>query len=170
MTTHDAMDEDWEYEIIGGERIPKKEGARHGSVGVQTISALGAYLDDHPIGELFASTTTYQLDGNELMPDISFMAESRIPPTGVPVGNWEIAPNLAVEVISPTDSWDRINKKVWLYFAAGVQQVWLVSLTLQHVIIHDSPTQISVVTANEDLTSETLLPGFKCRVNDLFAS
>jgi Uma2 family endonuclease len=54
------------------------------------------------------------------------------------------------------------------YFAAGVQQVWFVTIEDQQVTIYDSPTKIRVVSTHEDLTSEDLLPGFKCRVADLF--
>ena len=161
---------DIECEIINGEKIPKKEGARHGRIGVKVLTELAVYLERNPIGELFASTTTYELDGNELMPDISFMAASRIPPGGVPIENWKIAPDLAVEVISPIDLWNRITLKVSLYFAAGVKQVWLISEALGYVQVYDSPTLFKVVNADEDFTSEALLPGFKCRVAELFQS
>ena len=161
--------DDIECEIINGEKIPKKEGARHGRVGVKVLTELAVYLEHNPIGELFAANTTYELAGNELLPDVSFMAASRIPPDGVPIENWKIAPDLAVEVISPTDLWNRITLKVSLYFAAGVKRVWLISEALQQVQVYDSPTQFKIVSADEELTSETLLPGFKCRVADLFA-
>ncbi len=104
------------------------------------------------------------------MPDVSYVSAERFPPEGEPSGKWEIAPDLAVEVVSPTDIWDKVNEKIEEYFAAGVQQVWLVSLPLERVIIYDSPTQTITLTADEELTSERLLPGFKCRVADLFQS
>lgn len=84
------------------------------------------------------------------------------------MSKWEIAPDLAVEVISPTDIWERVNDKISDYFAAGVQQVWLISLGQRQALIYDAPTRITVLTENDDLTSAALLPGFKCRVGDLF--
>ncbi len=59
--------------------------------------------------------------------------------------------------------------KIHDYFAAGVQQVWLVALKHREVHVYDSPTKPRVLAENDDLTSATLLPGFQCRVSELFA-
>lgn len=143
-------------------------GAKHGEIGAQLIIELGIYLRQQPIGKVYNANTTFQIGANERMPDVSFVSAARIPEEGSPAGKWEIAPDLAVEIIPPNDLWEKVSGKVREYFAAGAQQVWLVSQPEQQVMIYDSPTQIRVVTADEDLTSETLLPGFKLRVGDLF--
>ena len=165
-----AFDDDLDYEIVDGQREVKMAGARHGQIGARLTVELGIYLKQNPIGELYNGNTTFQIGANERMPDVSFVSAARIPEEGAPSGKWEIAPDLAVEVISPNDVWEKVNAKVREYFAAGVQQVWLVSQEGEEVMVYDSPTQIGVVTADEDLTSETLLPGFKLRVGDLFRS
>jgi Uma2 family endonuclease len=167
-TTQAAFDDDLDYEIVDGQKEVKMAGARHGRIGARLITKLGVYLESNPIGGVYLSNTTFQIGTNERMPDVSFVSAARFPEEGEPLGKWEIAPDIAVEVISPTDIWDKVNAKVREYFDAGVQQVWLISQPEQQVMIYDSPTQIRVVAVNQDLTSETLLPGFKCRVADLF--
>lgn len=166
--TQMAFEDEPDYEIIDGQKEIKMAGARHGRIGAKLIGRLENYLESNPIGGVYLSNTTFMIGANERMPDVSFVSYTRFPEDGEPSGKWEIAPDLAVEVISPTDIWDKVNRKVREYFAAGVQQVWLISQPEQEVMVYDSPTRISVVTADEDLTSETLLPGFKCRVGNLF--
>lgn len=163
-----AFDDDLDYEIVDGEKEAKMAGAKHGEIGAKVTIKLGIYLENHPIGKLYSSNTTFQIGANERMPDIAFVSAARIPEEGTPATKWEIPPDLAIEVISPNDVWDKVNRKVREYFSAGVQQVWLVSQEAEEVFVHDSPTQIRVVSADEDLTSEVLLPGFKCRVADFF--
>lgn len=167
-TTQLALDDDLDYEVVDGEREVKMAGAKHGEICAQITGELIAYLKRTKAGKVYSSNTTFQIGQNERMPDVAFVAAARIPAEGSPSGKWELAPDLAVEVISPTDVWEKVNRKVREYFAAGTQQVWLVSQEAEEVMIYDSPTQIKVVTAAEYLTSETLLPGFKCRVSDLF--
>ncbi len=163
-----AFDDDLDYEIVDGEKVVKMCGARHGEICARVTAEVGIYLTQHCIGRIYSGNTTFKIGSNERMPDMSFVSAARIPAEGSPSGKWEIAPDLAIEVISPNDVWEKVNEKVREYFAAGVQQVWLVSQLQQQVMIYDSPTQIRIVTPDEDLTSEVLLPGFKCRVADLF--
>jgi Uma2 family endonuclease len=169
-TTQTAFEDDLDYEIVNGQKEVKMAGAKHGRIGAQLLIKLGIYLEQNPIGGVYISNTTFLIGKNERMPDVSFVSAERFPPEGEPSGKWEIAPDLAVQVISPTDIWDKVNDKVQEYFMAGVQEVWLVSQPLRQVLVYDSPTQIKVLTADQDLTSETLLPGFRCRVGDLFKS
>jgi Uma2 family endonuclease len=91
-----------------------------------------------------------------------------MPEGGEPEGIWPIAPDLAIEVISPNDLWKKVQSKVQEYFAAGVRQVWLVAWQQGTVSIYDSPTHVTILTEEDTLTSAALLPGFSCRVSDIF--
>lgn len=62
----------------------------------------------------------------------------------------------------------KVTAKIEDYFDAGVRQVWLVSLRSRTVSIYDSPTKVTILTENEDLTSESILPGFRCRISEIF--
>lgn len=168
-TTQVAYEDDLDYEIVNGHKKVKMAGARHGSIGVELITELNLYLRKSKAGKIYTPDTTFQVGAVERLPDIGFVSAARIPTEGEPMSKWEIAPDLAIEIISPTDIYAKVTGKVREYFAAGVQQVWLVTIEDEQVTIYDSPTQIRVVTADEELASEQLLPGFKCRVADLFA-
>ncbi|MGH9799835.1 MAG: Uma2 family endonuclease [Blastocatellia bacterium] len=163
-----AFDENVDYELVNGRKEAKMAGARHGEVCARIIIELGIYLKQNKLGRIYTPDTTFQVGLNERLPDVGFVAVERLPAEGAPLSKWEIAPDLAVEVISPNDVWEKVNDKVHEYFSAGVRQVWLVTLGQREVLVYDSPTQIAVYTENDELTSETLLPGFKCRVGNLF--
>lgn len=170
MTAHAemALDTERDYEVVDGRMEEKMAGAKHGRVCARLIVRLGAHVEASDLGAIYTPDTTFQIGLNERLPDIGFVSSARIPEEGDPLGKWEIAPDLAVEVISPNDAWEKVNLKVAAYFAAGVSEVWLVSLGQRAVSIYNSPTQIRILSESDDLTSEQLLPGFRCRVGDIF--
>ena len=102
------------------------------------------------------------------MPDIAFVKMVRIPPEGEPTGKWLIAPDLAVEIISPTDAVDDTTRKIREYFSAGVRQVWQISAEFRTVMVYRSPTDIKLLTEEDTLTCDELLPGFALPLRDIF--
>jgi len=164
-----ALDTEREFEIVNGKPEAKEmAGAKHGS----TIMRLGAklvnHVEAHDLGTIYSPDTTFTIGDDERLPDLGFVAAARIPAEGEPDGIWEIAPDLAIEVISPNDVLEKVNAKMADYFAAGVREVWLISLRLKTVSIYTSLTQVRILGENDDLTSEALLPGFRCRAGDIF--
>lgn len=163
-----------EYEILTQEAHEVNEeeknmaGARHSGVGTRLIIKLGQYLEVNEIGAVYGPDATYKLTTKDRLPDVSFIAAARIPDEGEPVGSWELAPDLAVEVISPNDVYDQVVGKVAEYFAAGVKQVWLISPEYKTVTLYRSPSQAITLFEDEELTSEEMLPGFRCAIRDLF--
>jgi Uma2 family endonuclease len=81
---------------------------------------------------------------------------------------WPFAPDLAVEILSPTDLHEKVSGKIREYFAAGVRQVWLISPEYKTVTIYQSPTQVSILTEADELISGEIVPGFRCRLRELF--
>ena len=156
------------YEIVNG-NIEEKEmaGARHGRVGARLISRVNLFVEENNLGGVYTESTMFRVGANNRMPDISFVAAARLPPEGDPAGEWDIAPDLAVEIISPNDVYSKVRAKVYEYFAAGVSEVWLVEPEFSTVTVYFSPTQNAILTEDDDLTSQ-LLPGFRCRVGDIF--
>ena len=76
--------------------------------------------------------------------------------------------DLAIEVISPNDIYMKVMSKMEDYFAAGVRQVWLVDPEYHRVSIYRSPTDVAILTEEQELVSEDLLPGFRCRLSEIF--
>ena len=158
------------YEIVNGIMEEKPmAGARHGGVNMRLAVPLGAFIYAHRLGGVYSPDTTFTIGANERMPDISFVAAARIPPEGEPEGKWEIAPDLAIEIISPTDYLEKATDKIRDYFAAGVRQVWQVSTKYRTLTIYHAPTRVTILTEDDTLTCEELLPGFTLPLRDIFA-
>jgi Uma2 family endonuclease len=164
-----AVNDDYDFEPFNGRKEVKMAGGMHG----RTIMRLGARLQifvaNNGLGDIYSPDTTFMIGTEERLPDLAFLSRERIPADGVPYGKWTIAPDLAIEVISPNDVWEKVNDKIHDYFAAGVKQVWLVALKHREVHIYDSAVQPRVLTENDELTNAALLPGFSCRVGELFS-
>ena len=137
----------------------------------QSINFLGQlvnFVEAHGLGGVYGPDTTFLIGHNERLPDVSFVAAARIPAEGEPEGIWPMAPDLAVEIISPNDLYEKVHSKMREYFAAGGRQVWLISPEHKTVTILHSPTQIIILTEEDELTGGDLLPGFRCPVRELF--
>jgi Uma2 family endonuclease len=108
--------------------------------------------------------------GQKRRPDVAFVSydrwpqHRRIPRTEA----WEVIPNLAVEVISRTDSVDHIVDKVAEYFRAGVERVWVVFLSQEQVYTYDSPTSVRILTRADELSGDPILPHFRLPLVELF--
>jgi Uma2 family endonuclease len=169
LTPEIVLDPEKEYEVVDGQPEEKQMGgARHGGVGMRLGARLAMHVEAHRLGGVYGPDTTFKIGQNERLPDVAFVSAARIPEDGEPEGIWPLAPDLAVEIISPNDLWEKVTSKMQEYFAAGVRQVWLISPEHRIVIIHHSPTQTTILTEADELVSEDLLPGFRCRVSELF--
>jgi Uma2 family endonuclease len=103
-------------------------------------------------------------------PDLAFISFERWP-RGKPVPAtpaWEVVPNLAIEVISPTNSAYEVIEKVDDYFASGVQRVWVIYPPHGKFYDYDSPTSVRVLTRTDTLTGADVLPGFELPLAELF--
>jgi Uma2 family endonuclease len=158
-----------EYEIVAGQPEEKAMGgARHGGIGARLLIRLGSYVEAQHLGGVYGPDTSFQIGPNERLPDVAFVAADRIPPAGEPEGMWPFAPDLAVEILSPTDLHERVSGKIREYFAAGVRQVWLISPEYKTVTIYQSPIQVHILTEEAELIGDEILPGFRCRLRELF--
>lgn len=127
------------------------------------------YVKTHRLGALYLETS-FQIGANERIPDLAFVSATRLPPEGEPATKWLMPPDLAVEIISPTDLYDQVYAKALEYLAAGVQQVWLVAPAHQTVTIYRSATDITAFPGDRELVSEDLFPGFHCPLPEIFTA
>ena len=162
---------DKEYEIVAGKPEEKTMGgARHSGVGARLTARLVTHVEANQLGGVYGPDATFQIGENQRIPDVAFVAATRFPVEGEPEGIWPMAPDLAVEIISPYDLYEKVISKVDEYLASGVRQVWLISAEHKTVTIYHTPTHTTILTEADDLVSEELLPGFRCRIADLFRS
>ena len=104
---------------------------------------------------------------------VAFVAYDRWPLEAAPTDDppeWELAPNLAVEVISPTNKAEEVIEKIEEYFAAGVQLVWVIYPRQRQVYVFDSPTENRILRESGELDGGTVVPGFRLKIADLFAA
>ena len=109
-------------------------------------------------------------DSPERRPDVAFVSYQRWPHSRkIPrTPAWEVTPDLAVEVVSPSNEAGKVLAKVREYFRAGVQVVWVVWPATEEVYVYESPTRIRVLERTDELEGGTLLPGFRLPVATLF--
>jgi Uma2 family endonuclease len=141
-------------------------GARHGEISLRLGAALLAFVSPKRLGKVFDSGTGYRLPGgNVRSPDASFVASKRLPT--VPEGFLELAPDLAVEVLSPDDSPRGVLDRVGEYLAAGVQLVWVIDPRAGRAVSYRSLAEVREIGPSGTLDGGELLPGFRCPLADL---
>jgi len=165
-------DDGCRYELIAGElRKMTPAGWRHGSVGGRLHVLLGQYIMQHDLGEIFFAETGFLLarDPDTVRaPDIAFIHKDHLPETEPEEAFWPGAPDLVVEVVSPGDTVNEVDDKVEAWLGAGAAMVWVVNPKGKHVTVHRSSTDVKILSANDELDGQDVLPGFRCRVGDVF--
>ena len=162
------------YEVVNGEyRELPPMGAFEVSVAGVLFFFLKGYGRAERVGRaememLFLLEATPKL---ELRPDVAFVRYDRWPRgKRVPQGAaWQIVPNLAVEVISPSNTWNEILGKIADYFRTGVQLVWVVSPATEQVYAYTAPNANRILNRADTLDGGDVLPGFKLPLRELFA-
>ena len=121
------------------------------------------------LGMLTASSAGFRMAGGNLrVPDFGFTRFDRFPNNEVPDGFIEFAPDLAVEIISPSEEPADMARKVSEYFASGARQVWHMFPETQTITVFRSPTEAMTYQPEDELDLSEILPGFRSRVSDLF--
>ncbi|HVJ85066.1 MAG TPA: Uma2 family endonuclease [Caulifigura sp.] len=105
---------------------------------------------------------------NQPRPDVAFVSANRWPLDRLPpyYGYWRLAPNLAVEVVSPTDRFEDVVEKAEMYLSSGVEEVWLVVPRTRTIMVYRAGNQMTAVRAGETLETP-LLPGWSLDVGTL---
>jgi Uma2 family endonuclease len=168
-----AMPKDgFRYELVKGElRKMSPAGCEHGAVIFNLSGLLAQHIKAHKLGQGFGADTGFKIFSNPdtvRAPDIAFVRRERIPEAGVPKNFWDIAPDLAVEVVSPGDTFNEVDEKVEDWLAAGVRAVWIVNPKGRTVTVYRSPKQVAILTERDELDGGEVVPGFRCPVSELF--
>src|SRR4051812_14896049 len=101
-------------------------------------------------------------------PDVSFIRRGRLPDERIPDGHVRIAPDLAVEVVSPNDTAYEVEAKVLEYLAAGVPLVWVVNPQARTIHIYRADGSVERLLEESELTAPELLPDLHYKVAELF--
>lgn len=160
------------YELVEGElKVMTPASPRHGRIAMRLGSLIEQHARQYDLGVVYAAGTGFQLreDPDTVRAaDAAFVATAHIPPEGEPEGYWAIAPDLVVEVVSPSDSASALQSKVADWLRAGCRLVWVVYPDTQTVAEHRSVTEVRMLTADQTLEGGDVLPGFACGVSEIF--
>lgn len=158
------------YELVDGALVMSPAGARHGVVCVRLVSRLMAFVEPRRLGYVLDSSTGFRLPGgNVRVPDVSFIARGRFGDGPLPEDFSDVLPDLAVEVLSPTDRPRYLLDKIGEYLQAGVRLVWVIDPRLERAAIHRSLTDVRDVAPDGALDGEDVLPGFSCLLRDVLS-
>ena len=178
MTAEELMElphgEGLRYELINGELITMPStGLPHGRVTLRLSAPLGQFIWDNDLGEGFAAETGYKLTSNPdtvLAPDFSFVSKQRMEGLGETTSFFPIPPDLAVEVLSPSDRPSKVKTKTLRYLGYGVKQVWIVNPKDRTVTVHRSATDSETFSGDDYLEAPDLFPGFRLSLDKIFST
>jgi Uma2 family endonuclease len=160
------------YELVKGElRTMSPAGFDHGVIIMNLASPLDQYVKAHNLGFVCGAETGFKIASDPdtvRAPDIAFVRRERIPSTGRPKAYWPGAPDLAVEVTSPGDTFEEVEEKVAEWLTAGARAVWVVNPKRRTVTVYSSPSEAAILTENDELDGQPVVPGFRCRVSEIF--
>ncbi|MEW4570071.1 Uma2 family endonuclease [Tautonia sp. JC769] len=146
-------------------------GGRHGRIGSKILRRVGNFVEDHRLGETYTAETGFllQRDPDTVRgADVAFVSRARLEPLGDPEGHLPLAPDLVVEIVSPSDRPGRIASKLTEWLDVGARMVWWVYPDRREVVEHRPGLAPRAITAAEDLDGGDVLPGFRVRLADLF--
>lgn len=139
----------------------------HDAIGINLIGLMLPYTRKRGFMSS-GSAGFHTADDSVRAPDVSYTRKERIP-GGVPPHSFGVnTPDLCVEIILPSERPGQMSRKVQEYFDGGAVQVWHVFPERQEVVVFTSPTDAQTLGADGILDAGGLLPGFSCRVADLF--
>ena len=147
-------------------------GGMHGIVGGRLVGLLSGYVRGNRLGDVTLAETGFIVGRNPdtvLAPDIAFIPRDRLATTGVPKAYFSVVPALVVEVMSPGDRVGEVAAKMQRWLRAGVELAWVVDPMGRTVTVYRAVDDICVFTEKDVLSGEIVVPGFECRVAELFA-
>ena len=164
-----AMPKDGQkYELVDGQIRVSPAGDRHSVVALTLGSRLLAFVTQHKLGHVCGADAGFRLPGgNVRSPDVSFIAAGRFPDDKVPDDWGSVAPDLAVEVLSPRDRPRYLLDKVGEYLESGVRLVWVIDPKRARAVVYRSLTDVRELGPDDLLQGEEVLPGFGCRLRDI---
>lgn len=163
---------DGKAELVRGElRVTPPPGAPHGAAATNLVLLLGVHVNANRLGRVFGDSFGYiltQLPQTVRVPDLSFVQADRLPPEGIGPGLLRFAPDLAVEVLSPSESASELEEKLADYTAAGTRLIWVVDPARRTVMILAPAQPVRWLQEADVLDGGEVVPGFSCKVAEIF--
>ena len=163
---------DGRYELIDGALVEMPpSGDRASTTAVRLVIRLGNHVEARNLGRVYGADGGFVLFPDRQLvrvPDVAFVRSDRLPPEATRDGFPRLAPDLAVEVVSPGDGAAEVLDKVEMYLKAGVRLVWVVEPRARTVAIHTPDRSVRLLTAGDELDGGEVLPDFRVAVAEPF--
>lgn len=158
-------------ELVRGVLVVREPaGYLHGDLAARLLVLISNYADEHNLGRTFAAETGFTLarkPDTVRAPDVAFISNARLPEPP-PRGFAEMAPDLAVEVLSPDETAAEVLEKVADWLRAGVRLVWVVDPRRRNARVYRADGSESVMAEDGTLDGEDVLPGFSGSLSRVF--
>ena len=167
MTLEEFLASDLEgYEYVKGELVPMPPTSlEHGEIGIRIVRHLDRHVHENQLGHVYTSDTGFRVGERMLIPDVAFVSTARLPENRKKAS--PVPPDLAIEVVSPTDAQSRVSEKVQAYLDAGTSMVWVLDPVLKTVAVYQ-PDDYKLLMRGDTLTGENVVEGFSCQVANFF--
>ena len=161
------------YELVKGvlQKMPPA-GFEHGIRAAEIGSKLNVYVKTHKLGYVCGAETGFKIAQNPdtvRAPDAAFVSQASIERQGIVSGYWEGAPDLAVEVISPGDTYAEVAEKVEEWLTAGCRMVWGINPRRETIEVYRPNADFTILRGTDTLDGDDVVEGFQCQVQDIFA-
>jgi Uma2 family endonuclease len=155
-------------ELVSGEIVEKMPSFTPSKIASRINYYVTQFLMRHPIGYVTGKAGGYILsEEHTFNPDVGYISKVRLPKE--PSREAPVAPDMAVEVKSPTDSKREMRKKAEIYLQFGTRLVWLVFPEEQAVEVYVPDKDVQTFGINDSLDGGDVLPDFQLAVKDIFA-
>jgi len=153
------------FEFIGGEIVEVPSNPYSSYIGGWILTYINMYLIHHPIGFATGEQGGYMVSGERYAPDVAFLSKDKQSEI-VSSGYNPNVPDLAVEVISPSDTQRRLSVKIANYMADG-SVVWVVYQKTNEIEVYEPNQPVKILGLTDTLTGGTILPDFSLAVKDI---
>ena len=166
-------DDGCRYELIEGKLVKMAAaGFKHGRYAGDFVVLLGSYVRSHRMGVVLTAEAGFRLASEPdtvRVPDAAFLSRERIEELGEPDGFWTGAPDLALEVKSPSDTCAQVERKALVWIEAGCRAVVTLDPQREMARVYRPQAGAVTLTENDTLEIDDVVPGWRLPLRELFA-
>lgn len=165
-------DDGLRHELVDGEvLVTPPPGEEHGAVAAEILVSLGSHVRARDLGRVYAAETGFRITSapdTVLAPDAAFVSRERVERTAIGKGYRAGAPDLVVEVVSPSDSFAEVEAKVTRWLGAGCRMVIVINPARRAATVYRSRADIALLTEGDVLDGGEVVPGWTLPLRELF--
>jgi Uma2 family endonuclease len=157
------------YEVVDGELVRMSPGGwPHERIISRLVARIQAHVEREKLGDVLGSNAMYVLpSGNKRSPDISFVGAGRLARDAGQDLFPRFAPDLAVEIVSPSETPRKVLDKVGEYLQGGVRLVWVIEPEKRRATSYRALTSVREIGEGQTLDGEEVVPGFRCPLREI---